>query len=142
MIIVLHRPPRDSLSSRVSLDWRYEKGWFLRSPRITCPSESSDLLMFAASSERTSSPEMPEFLAHSEPARSTRCNLPWYSMVPPERAAAQRDTRSVTTQCERLERSFILVSPTCRRFWAQRSSATTSSGSRTWRSSQADGSRG
>eukprot|EP00962_Isochrysis_galbana_P041996 scaffold15586_cov100-Isochrysis_galbana.AAC.4 len=82
---------------------------------MTRPSVSSDWLMFLRSRSRASLAPEPADLAHSEPARSTRCSLPMHSIVHPSDVNSCVVTVSVKTQCERDECLFILVSPTRRR---------------------------
>ena len=134
---VLHRPPSDSCSSRVSLESRYG----MRSPLalppffrsvMTRPSVKRLWLMFLRSRSRAwSRSPPPADLAHSEPARSTMCSFPAHSMCEPSGSARRLRTLMVNTQCDRELCLFILVSPTRRRSEARAISVSTSSGERT-----------
>ena len=82
MMSVFERPPNASCRSRVSLESRYgmRPDW-VRSDVMTLPSVSNDLLMFLLSCMRAPL-ELPVDLAHSLPARSTRCSLELRSIEP------------------------------------------------------------
>mmetsp|Transcript_114602 Transcript_114602/g.222546 ORF Transcript_114602/g.222546 Transcript_114602/m.222546 type:complete len:238 (-) Transcript_114602:196-909(-) len=77
IIKVLLLPPKESCSSRVSLESRYGtcERWSFGSPKaeITLPSASSPWLILTPSRKR--SPTVPVFFARSEPARSAKRTL-------------------------------------------------------------------
>ena len=94
------------------------------SPRaaITSPSALRLLLMFCVSRRRSLSPAAPLFSNRSLPAKSTRFRLP--SHASPVSVFCPR-IRSVNTECDRDERSFISVAATVRRDCASESSVRT-----------------
>uniref|UniRef100_A0A0A9G6T7 Uncharacterized protein n=1 Tax=Arundo donax TaxID=35708 RepID=A0A0A9G6T7_ARUDO len=73
---------------------------------ITSPRVDNDLLMFAASFKR--SPSAPELFCLSEPARSTKFNLPKRRCVI-ESLSQWLSITQVKTLCERLLSLFIFV---------------------------------
>mmetsp|Transcript_93346 Transcript_93346/g.261047 ORF Transcript_93346/g.261047 Transcript_93346/m.261047 type:complete len:206 (-) Transcript_93346:557-1174(-) len=77
-----------------------------------------------------SSDAIAAFLAHSEPARSTKCNFPTVSCSPPSQEARQ-STFIVKMQWDLLLRALILVSATRRRSWAAQTRRATSSNDET-----------
>mmetsp|Transcript_6586 Transcript_6586/g.26868 ORF Transcript_6586/g.26868 Transcript_6586/m.26868 type:complete len:208 (+) Transcript_6586:237-860(+) len=89
---------------------------------MTSPSAASDLLMCAVSFAR--SPVAPDLESLSEPAKSMRLSTPSTSSSV---AAHAPWMRSVKTQCERDERSFIAVLPMERALSARSSSCCSSS---------------
>ena len=94
----------------------------------TSPKALSDLLMCRASNRR--SPDASERATRSEPARSTRNKAPRvFTFVSRDTAS----TRTITTECDRLERAFIAVAPVERFASPSRIAAYTSSASRTTR---------
>ena len=88
---------------------------------MTCSSDERDLLMDCASF--SCSPTTPDLPTRSEPARSTRCNLPLSSEPSREE---RHETYSVRTRCERDELAFIRVPWVCRRAEPDTSNASTS----------------
>ena len=70
-------------------------------------------------------------LAHSEPAKSTRCSLPVLSIVIASEVVSRVVTVSVKTQCERDECLFMRVSPTRRRSCARAIRPSTSAAEQT-----------
>mmetsp|Transcript_12433 Transcript_12433/g.41359 ORF Transcript_12433/g.41359 Transcript_12433/m.41359 type:complete len:273 (+) Transcript_12433:457-1275(+) len=138
MTQVLHRPPRLSWSSLVSLLSRYgilspfALPPFFKSV-ITRPRVSKLWLMFFRSRSRFASksnpkPVNPALFAHSDPARSTMCSFPAHSKRDPSVSSCWLVTHMVNTQCDREDCLFIFVSPTWRFTEARRISARTSSG--------------
>ena len=72
---------------------------------------------------------VPAVLAHSLPAKSTRCSLPVHSMTEPSAETIFFEcTLRVNKQWEREDCLFILVSPTCRRSCARCMRLNTSAG--------------
>mmetsp|Transcript_34151 Transcript_34151/g.57383 ORF Transcript_34151/g.57383 Transcript_34151/m.57383 type:complete len:226 (+) Transcript_34151:318-995(+) len=102
IITVLQLPPRESLSTAVSLDWR--KGMcasFLDSACTVCSKKVSDLLMYIASF--SACPSTFVFLVRSDPAKSTKFILDDITLS----SAPERVWRkTVNTTCEREEFEF------------------------------------
>lgn len=90
---------------------------FSPSAAMTSPSALKLLLMLCVSFSRSLSPAAPLELRRSLPAKSTRFRLP--SQLSPV-CVFVPDSRSVKTECEREERSFISVAATVRRELATR----------------------
>mmetsp|Transcript_13272 Transcript_13272/g.49627 ORF Transcript_13272/g.49627 Transcript_13272/m.49627 type:complete len:206 (+) Transcript_13272:2283-2900(+) len=124
MTQVLHRPPRLSWSSLVSLLSRYGilspfalPPFFKRV--MTRPRVSKLWLMFFRSRSRFASksnpkPVNPALFAHSDPARSTMCSFPAHSKRDPSVSSCWLVTHMVNTQCDRDEARFMGVSATAR----------------------------
>ena len=100
---------------------------FSPSAAMTSPSALRLLLMFCVSRSLSLSLPAPLVFSRSLPARSTRFSAP--SHVCPVCALVPR-MRSVNTECERDERSFMSVAATVRREFASASRERTSAGVR------------
>mmetsp|Transcript_18588 Transcript_18588/g.53728 ORF Transcript_18588/g.53728 Transcript_18588/m.53728 type:complete len:239 (-) Transcript_18588:559-1275(-) len=141
MTTVRQLPPNADCNKRVSFESLYgTRPVFSRSAAITRRSVSKLWLMFflsrscsnvqaiawlalcrdfcvVAGEVANSSAAIAAFLAHSEPARSTKCNLPTVSCSPPAHEHRQM-TFIVKMQCDLLLRALIRVSATRRLSWA------------------------
>ena len=114
---VLELPPRLLRSSQVSVELRYGTCLEPRAP-ITSARLLSERLMLCASRRRVGSAAEPEALSRSEPARSTRLSVASHDSPVVHRPL----TRSMKTLWLRLDRWFISVAATARRFLAEASS--------------------
>jgi hypothetical protein len=100
---------------------------FPPSAAMTSPSALKLRLMFCVSFKRSLCPAAPLEFKRSLPARSTRLRLPSHRSPV---CSLHPEIRSVNTECDRDERSFISVAATVRREFASRRIADTSRGVR------------
>ena len=104
-------PPNESASRRVSREFR--NGTCARfSSRALTTSPSADRLLLMCCASRRRSPRASDRATRSDPARSTRCSLP-FDARPDARSVPTH--RTVTTQWLRLERSLSAVAELARR---------------------------